>query len=133
MFSLVDRGHESRPVVTREKEERAHRKCSAPCPAQYVLDKPSQVSLFILVLKNAWLSRDLLCAGQGPTEFTSQPAPAAAYLPVGGGKSVHCIVRYFAQHFIQGLRWYFPCFPFSCKIIQKGQIRFIFFKCIITD
>lgn len=116
----------------REKE-RAHRKCSAPCPAQYVLNKPLQVSLFILVLKNAWLSRDLLRAGQGPTEFTSQPAPAAAYLPVGGGKSVHCIVQYFAQHFIQGLRWYFPCFPFSCKIIQKGQIRFFFFKCIITD
>lgn len=58
----------------REEEEGARRKCSAPCRAQYVLNKPLLVSLLILVLKNTRLSRDLLCAGQGPTEFTSQPA-----------------------------------------------------------
>lgn len=85
-------------------EEGAHRTCSAPCPAQYVLNKPLLVSLFILVLKNARLSRDLLCAGQGLTEFTSQPARTAVHLPVGGGKSVHCIVQCFTQHFIPGQR-----------------------------
>lgn len=87
-----------------EEKEGAHRTWSAPCPSQYVLNKPLLVSLFILVLKNARLSRDLLCAGQGPTEFTPQPALAAAHLPVGGGKSVHCIVQCFTQHFIQGPR-----------------------------